>query len=113
MLALVQHHPAEGEIVVDRRDQPAGAGLEDGRAGEAAAAGLVEDREAPPVCGIGPVAGREAVELRLGHAEAGVLHAERREDALAQEVSSVWPEARAISTPRMSEPLWYSHFSPG
>src|SRR5712691_5346458 len=82
--ALVQHHPAESEEVVDRRDEAARARFEYGRPREAAAARRVEEHG---LAGgeIGLVGGREAVELRLGHAERGVLHAERREDALAEE----------------------------
>ena len=43
--AVVQHHLAEGEIVVDRRDQPAAAGRERRRAGSTGRRGLVEHLE--------------------------------------------------------------------
>ncbi len=52
---LVQDHPAEGEIVIDRGNPPTGSTR-------------------------GPGAGRQSVALRRGHAETGVLHAERLED---------------------------------
>src|SRR5437899_839166 len=82
--ALREHHPAEREEVVDRRDDAARSRLEDGRAREAAAAGLVEEQG---LAGreIGLVGGREAVELRLGDAARDVSQTEWRDDALAQE----------------------------
>ncbi len=84
MLAFVKHHLAEGQVVVDGRDQTPGAGRECGRAAPLAALGLVVEIEGSG-SGIGPVTGREPVELRSRHAEAAVLHAERLEEALAEE----------------------------
>src|SRR5712691_3002158 len=41
--ALGEHHPAESEEIVDRRDEAARARLEHGRPRETAAAGLIEE----------------------------------------------------------------------
>ncbi len=85
MPAKGQHHPAEGEVVIGGRDQAAAARGEGGRAAPQAVAGFVIDRESPGR-GIDLVAGRQPVQLRRRHAEGGVLHAERREDPLRQEI---------------------------
>src|SRR6266852_9950660 len=45
MPARVQHHPTEGEVVIDGRDETAGGGRERGRAAPLAALGLVVDLE--------------------------------------------------------------------
>jgi hypothetical protein len=80
-----QHHPAEREQIVGRGNALiAGAGLERARPREKVGASLIENAD---LAGheIGLVAGRDAVELRVGHGEAGVFHAQRLEDSLAHE----------------------------
>src|SRR6266849_4077680 len=81
---LVQHHLAKGQIVVDGRDQARGGRRKRRRATPLTARGLVEHLEHSGL-EIGPIAGGEPIERRGGDAEARVLHAEGREDALAQE----------------------------
>ncbi len=84
MAAAVQQHPAEGEVVVDGRHQPAGGGGKRGRAAPLTALGRVVDLHLARL-GAAPVAGRETSDLAGGHAEAGILHPQRLEEALAQE----------------------------
>src|SRR5215213_6790920 len=85
VLPPFQHHLAEGEEIVNRRDQPTGARLENGRACPPAVVDTVEDLELPGR-EIGPVAARQPVELARRHAKRGVVHAQRREDPLPEEV---------------------------
>ena len=62
MLAVVQHHLPEGQVVVDRRREFVG---EDGRARPQAAARFVEDRE-PAGRGVGLVARCQPVGFAAG-----------------------------------------------
>ena len=86
MDAFVDHHSGEGEEVVGGRNEPARTGLERRRGGEARrGAALVEDdflarRE------VGEIQRRQPVELVGRYAEPRVLHAERLENALTEEV---------------------------
>src|SRR6266545_2917231 len=82
-LALVKQHLTKGQEVVDRRDQPSGAGRERGRAAPLALGLIIElDRSSR---GIDLVAGPEPVELLGRDAETGVFHAEWLENPFAQE----------------------------
>jgi len=82
--APVQHHQAKGEIIVDGRDEPPTPGREGRRSAPLAALGRVIQFEHPG-SGVGPVAGRQPIELGSRNTEGGVLHAERLEAAFAQE----------------------------
>jgi len=82
--ALVEHHTAEGVVVVDRRHQPTGAGLKCGRAAVFTVLGAVEHFELF-VRLVELIKHWQAMELRRGNAEGGVLHAKRLEQALEQE----------------------------
>src|SRR6266566_7877377 len=84
MLAQVEHHLAEGQVVVDGRNQSSSAGRKCRRARPLAALDLVIDLDLP-ACEIGPIAGRQTVEFVTRHAETSVLHAERLKDAFSQE----------------------------
>src|SRR6266700_1547430 len=84
MLAQVEHHLAEGQVVVDGRNQSTSAGRKCRRARPLATLDLVIDLDLPAY-EIGPIAGRQPVELLTGHAKTGVLHAEWLEDAFSQE----------------------------
>ena len=109
--ALVHHHLTEGEHVVDRRDEPAAARFEDGRPRVAAIARSSQDDELASDH-IRPVAGWKPVELALRHPEPGVLHPERREDALMKKRRQRLAGARAISTPRISPPCGIANAPP-
>src|SRR6185312_6615595 len=84
MLALVQQHARESEIIVDRRDEPGAAILECWRPRPLAVLGGVEKIERGGLV-VGEIACRKTIELLRRHEEAGVLHAERCKNALAQE----------------------------
>jgi hypothetical protein len=108
VLPLVQHQPTKGQVVVDGRDQATSAGREGGRAAPLATLGLVVDLEQPGLV-IGPVAGRETVELVRRHAEAGVLHTERLDAETQAEGQQVahgdWPVRGHGVVERPVEPL--------
>ena len=84
MPAFVQHHAAEGEVVIDRRDEPASARFE-GRLGPPGTVRHVVKNVQRVRLTIEEVERRQAVEFFGRHVEGGVFHAERIEDALAQE----------------------------
>src|SRR6266568_264307 len=84
MPALVQHHLAEGKVVVDGRNQSSSARWKCRRARPLAALCIVIDLNLSAY-EIGPIAGRKPVEFVTRHAETSVLHAERLEDAFSQE----------------------------
>src|SRR5437588_8006722 len=84
MFALGEHHLTKGEIVVDGGNQSPGSRREGRWAAPLASLGLIIDDELPAF-GVGPVAGRQPVERCRRHAETGVLHAERPEDAFSEE----------------------------
>src|SRR2546427_11318116 len=75
---------AEGQIVVDGGDQPPAARRKCRRAAPFAPLGLVIELERPGVR-IDLVAGGQPVDLGRRHAEPGVPHAERPEDAFSEE----------------------------
>src|SRR5207245_6870942 len=87
VLAQAQHHLAEGQIVVDRGDQPATGRRECGWAAPFATLGFVIEPQRPGLR-IDLVAGGQPVDLRRGHTEPGVLHAERLEDAFSEDRKS-------------------------
>src|SRR5579863_8418438 len=84
MFALREHHLAKCQIVVAGRNQSSSSRREGRRAAPLTTHGLIIDGKLS-ARGIGPGAGCQAVERCLRHAETGVLHAERLEEAFAQE----------------------------
>ncbi len=80
VLPLVQHHQAEGEEIIDRRDQPARPGLEHGWAREPAAASFIK-YDGLTGCEVRRIASWQPVNFFQRHAETRVLHAERLKDA--------------------------------
>jgi hypothetical protein len=84
MHSPAQHHLAEGEIVVDRRDETRRAIGEDGGAGPLTVLhGVVHPQTR--ALRVFLVARRKPVELVCRHAERGVRHTEGLEDSLPQE----------------------------
>jgi hypothetical protein len=79
-LTALAEHLGERKVVADRREQPAAAGVEALLLRELARLRVVLQRALAVFCR--RVASGEAVELRVGHAERGVDHAERLEDLL-------------------------------
>ena len=94
--AAREQHPLEGQEVVEGGDEAAGTRGEGGRRAPLAV-GRVGDREFGPV---GPVGRGEPVEVGSRHLEAGVAHAERREDPLGQELGERAARARGRSARR-------------
>src|SRR5438034_9266473 len=82
--SLVEHHPAEREIVIDGRYQSSGTRRERGSASPLAFASVVIDVERAG-SGIARIAAGQSVELFGRHAERRILHVERPEDSFAQE----------------------------
>ena len=84
MAALIQHHAAEGQEVVDGRDEPSAPGGKRRRTAPLATLGLVVDHG---LAGheVGPIFDRKPLELLRRNAEVGVGHPERLEEAFAQE----------------------------
>src|SRR5207249_3971572 len=82
----LQEHPSERQIVIDGRDEAAGAGGENGRGGVCAGGPVLVHARLRATLRIGedPAAG-EAIELALRDEEGRVAHAERLDDALVHE----------------------------
>ena len=83
-LSPVQHHPAEGQVIVDGRDQPPATRLEGGGTAPLAVPRIIVNLQLPSL-GVCPVATRPSVDLRGRRVKPGVFHPEGLEDALAEE----------------------------
>ncbi len=83
--AAAEQHPAKAQVVGRRRHQAAAAGFEVRR--RRVGSGLRVVLKGQGTLGIGPITGGEALHLVRWAVEAGVGHAERREDALIQEAA--------------------------
>src|SRR2546421_10032986 len=84
--AAVQHHAAEAQIILGRRDEPAAARFQLWRRGIGALPRIVLQFEAAPAR-FRLIAGGEALDLVRRYPERGVIHAERLEQARAQELA--------------------------
>jgi hypothetical protein len=86
VLAGVQHHAAEGKVVVHGRHEAAAAGFERrlGRPGAVRRVVVDVQRLRLPIEDVGR---REPPEVVGANVERRVLHAERLEDALARELA--------------------------
>src|SRR5205823_7040606 len=84
VLAVMQQHVPEGEVVVHARDKPRAARWESRWAAPLAGGGVVEEHERSALR-VGEIARRKAPLLLGRHAESGIAHTERIEEAPSQE----------------------------
>ena len=104
MLAVIEQHQTEGQIVVDGRDQPRATRGECWRAAPLPARGLVIDFERTSL-EIRTVTGREAVEFAGGTLKPVSFIPSGSKMRSRKRVSNGCPVARAIKTPNTSDPV--------